>query len=711
MKTRSTILLLGLLTVGAGGNLAAQPPEGSQLSPDENSCATCHGEADLWEGETARLYVPKEQLAEDVHWQKGVNCHDCHGGNPHSFDVPEAHSTKVGDEPSGMVPFRTPLSGVRKVCGHCHAEQRLALVKGVHAKAGARDERGRGLPLDCGKCHGEKAHGMLPVADSRSPVYLDHQVRTCGGCHPEHEQTYGKTVHGQGLYKSGLLVVAVCADCHGAHGIFYAADRRSTLHASNVATTCSKCHHSIQQRLQGSVHGRGGLGSATEKPAPDGAVSREPSCTDCHQGHHLLNPEEGPYRIQVANLCGNCHPDLSSRYAMSMHGKLNQLGFAPAAKCPDCHGAHDILAVADPRSRVARGTNRLKTCRQCHRYAVKNFSDYDPHANYKDTKNYAGLHSSYHQVRVVVFWLFGLFAIHAFLWYVRALVHTLRYGRHKMLATEQFALVRVAMIHRVFYVSLVISFLGLMLTGMPIKFSDQDWARSLVGIFGGFESTRFWHHFFAVTMLGTCAAHLAWGAARIVKLRLGHVPWKTILFGPDSPVPAPRDFRDLVRMIRWFAGLGRKPKFECWTYWEKLDYWAVWLAVCLVGGSGLLLWYPNLFCLILPGRFLNLAKVIHSGLAILAAGLVFLIHSFHTHFRPEKFPLDPSVLTGLVSEEHLREYRPAYVERLERTGRLNDLRRVAPSGKRLRLVVLAGFVVLSLGLLLLVIVLLASLGE
>ena len=46
--------------------------------------------------------------------------------------------------------------------------------------------------------------------------------------------------------------------------------------------------------------------------------------------------------------------------------------------------------------------------------------------------------------------------------------------------------------------------------------------------------------------------------------------------------------------------------------------------------------------------------MIHSTQALLATGFVFAIHFFNTHLRPEKFPADMSVLTGLVSEEEMR---------------------------------------------------------
>ena len=138
---------------------------------------------------------------------------------------------------------------------------------------------------------------------------------------------------------------------------------------------------------------------------------------------------------------------------------------------------------------------------------------------------------------------------------------------------------------------------------------------------------------------------------------------------------------------------------------------AVANASAIIGTSGILLWYPNVFCRVLPGEILNVAKVIHSEIAILAASFLFMFHFYHTHFRPEKFPMDLSALTGLVDEEHLRKYRPEYFARLQQAGKLDELRRTAPSRRRLWLVFLAGSFVFSLGLCLLAVVLLAALGK
>ena len=49
---------------------------------------------------------------------------------------------------------------------------------------------------------------------------------------------------------------------------------------------------------------------------------------------------------------------------------------------------------------------------------------------------------------------------------------------------------------------LLISFLGLALTGLPLKYSHYDWAKGLAAALGGFDSTRIWHRLCAVVTLG-----------------------------------------------------------------------------------------------------------------------------------------------------------------------------------------------------------------
>jgi cytochrome b subunit of formate dehydrogenase len=677
----------------------AVPVKGSQIPREENQCATCHTESVLWEGDKMRLFLPLDSLERDIHWQKGVACIDCHGGDHTNLNYAEAHA--------GMI----RRADLRQRCVHCHKDENLSLLKGVHAKAGERDERGRRVPLDCVNCHGTNPHEMLPAKDERSPMYLMHQVDTCGSCHPEDQKTYRNTPHGRGLYESGLRVSAVCADCHGSHGMYYAADGRSTLHPLNVADTCSKCHQSLEERLLKSVHGRVEQ-AATDANAPSlpTKIKRTPECTDCHAGHSALSPELARFRPPTDDRCGNCHTEVYSRYARRMHSTLTDGGYVAAAQCGECHGSHDILPVRESNSQLATGVNRLQTCQKCHVHAVSNFAEFNPHANFKDGARFPELHSIYEWIKFLLNVIFACYFTHAALWFVRAFIDRLQHGREPTLVAEQFALSRFDPLQRMLYGGLLVSFLGLAVTGLALKHSMHSWGQWLARGLGGFQSTSSFHQSFAMFAIIVFAIYTVGALAGLVRRR-EEKTWEEILFGPDSLVPNGRDVRDFYRMLFWFIGFGPKPGFERWAYWEKLDFWAFLLVTFFIGFSGAMSWFPNLFCLVLPGSALNMAKVIHSEFSLYMASLLFLIHFFHAHLRPEKFPMDLSLMTGLVSETHLRKHRPDYIARLEREGRLDEMRQVAPSRRNVWFKMAAGFTVFTLGLCLRVVAVLAGLEE
>jgi cytochrome b subunit of formate dehydrogenase len=143
-----------------------------------------------------------------------------------------------------------------------------------------------------------------------------------------------------------------------------------------------------------------------------------------------------------------------------------------------------------------------------------------------------------------------------------------------------------------------------------------------------------------------------------------------LAFGPDSPVPRWQDLMDIINHMKWFVGLGSRPKFDRFTYWEKFDYMAVFWGVAMIGVSGLIMWFPAAFTLVLPGWAINVAQIIHSDEALLAAGFIFTFHFFNSHFRPEKFPFDSVMFSGHQTEEELREERPALYERMAQSGEL-----------------------------------------
>ena len=232
---------------------------------------------------------------------------------------------------------------------------------------------------------------------------------------------------------------------------------------------------------------------------------------------------------------------------------------------------------------------------------------------------------------------------------------------------------RFGLFHRLLHGGVVLSFLGLVATGMPLKFSHTAWASRVSRYLGGFEAAGYFHRVFALLLCLAFAVHVAEVAYQLFGRKDARVLW-----GPTSMVPQPRDVMEMYRHFRWFLGLGPRPPFDRFTYWEKFDYWAVFWGMAIIGGSGFVLWFPTLFARFLPGWLFNVAFVIHSEEALLAALFIFSVHFFNSHFRPEKFPADLVIFTGRLSEAELRHERPAEYERLQAEGLLEALRAEAP---------------------------------
>ena len=255
---------------------------------------------------------------------------------------------------------------------------------------------------------------------------------------------------------------------------------------------------------------------------------------------------------------------------------------------------------------------------------------------------------------------------------------------------------------RVMHGFLMLSFLGLALTGLPLLFSHARWAPGLALIFGGIRPAGVLHRVFAIILIAVFVTHIARLLRRVIMDKDYSVFW-----GPSSMVPQPRDARDLKDHFLWFVGRGARPQFERYTYWEKFDYWAVFWGMAIIGGSGLMLWFPEAFSRVVPGWVFNIALLVHGEEALLAVGFIFTIHFFNGHLRPEKFPMDMVIFTGSVSEQELQHERPAEYERLRRTGELDRLTVPPPTRSTWRLGRIIGTTAVTIGLVLVALIVFA----
>ena len=605
---------------------------------------------------------------DDVHFDSTahaeVACKDCHTNVKRPRHKKEDLADLTGDA----------------ICAQCHTVATRVVGRSVHAEK-----------VGCIDCHGG-AHEMLRNDDLLSPMSPVGQVRVCGDCHhsiPGQEQmidSFVDSVHGRGLLRSGLVGSPTCSTCHGAHNVFPVEHERSPTSFKNSPQMCGDCHvYVLDEWLNVSAHGEAWKAGNTETA----------TCVSCHSSHEIRDPvTDSRERLGIVDQCGDCHGHYRDLYRGDFHGKATNLGLVVSATCADCHHPHATLGNHDPRSTI-HPDNLQATCGDCHGQVTAAFSSFNPHIDPSDPSDNFYVFLIAMAMHALIIGVFGFFGIHAILWLQRGIVGHMRgefLGHHSPSNTyiRRFKKRDIKM-----HILIIVTFLLLAATGLPLKFAHAPWAQTVVDLFGGVENTMFLHRLAAVGTFGYFVWHLG-----ILVHRFFFKREKGLFWGPNSMTPQLKDGKDIVAMFKYFLYMGPRPAGDRWTYWEKFDYLAVFWGMMIIGGSGLMLWFPNFFTEILPlpGWALNAAYVVHSEEALLATGFIFLFHFFHTHLRPESFPLDPVIFTGSQPIERFKDERPLEYQRMVESGTLQENIVPAPTPEQMRTIHFWGFVAVAIGL-------------
>jgi len=645
-----------------------------------DDCLICHGQPDLTmtrDGETVSLFVDAQAYKDSTH--SDTACAQCHT----DVTVSKERACETVDNTVD--------------CGICHAEQVSEYDASMH---GTLHAEGDPDAPSCQDCHAK--HATLDQDSPASPTYAMNVPTLCGDCHRVGEQaatrihadvddivgSYEDSVHGRGL-KSGLVVTATCADCHGAHSEMPPENPDSTVNPANIAGTCGACHHGIEEQFRESVHW-------TDDPITE---DDHPTCQDCHASHTIMRTERVGFRTLMMEQCGRCHTDEAETFFDTFHGKVSRLGGEGVAKCYDCHGTHGILPPEDPNSMLSRD-NVVETCGQCHEGSHRQFAGYLTHATHHDRETYPWLFWSFWGMTALLVGTLSFALLHSFAWVIRLLLNREEWQAHKELSQrrDQKFYRRFSRLQRTMHIIMMLSFFTLALTGMALKFSYMPWAQAVSNFLGGFDSMGFQHRVGAFGLLIVFILH-AYDITHY-KRRTKQTMWQ-IITGPDSIIFNGRDLKEFIQSIKWFFGFGERPTYGRYTYWEKFDYFAVGWGIIIIGTTGLVLWFPEFFTHIVPGWAVNVATIIHSDEALLAVGFIFTIHFFNTHFRPDKFPMDPVIFTGRVSVDELKYDKPGEYEEQLASGELDkNLVRPFPKTKD-KGVRIFGFLALTFGLILL----------
>ncbi|NNM05881.1 MAG: hypothetical protein HKO65_12395 [Gemmatimonadetes bacterium] len=250
---------------------------------EEYSCIMCH--TDMRMG-----------FQEGVHSRRGIQCTDCHGGDPSKFETEAAHTGNF----SGALGKAEAVA----LCLSCHEDiprMRQFALEPVTEEMFLFSQHGQALleagdttAPSCGDCHG--SHAILPRTDPRSPIHPARVSETCAACHTDPARVpaglptdqmdqWVASAHGRALLDRHNERSANCASCHGAHSALPPG-------VQEIPNVCGKCHQLVRETYFMGPHGQ--QGSATGAGVP---------CTACHANHATTMPPLS----EIGALCLTCH--------------------------------------------------------------------------------------------------------------------------------------------------------------------------------------------------------------------------------------------------------------------------------------------------------------------------------------------------------------------------------------------------------------------
>ncbi len=270
---------------------------------ERESCGTCHP-------------ASRVDFEGSIHAREEVTCSDCHGGDPRTLDVDEAHRGKFRSWKDRLT---TPL-----LCAECHSDlermraynlpgDQLAVYQtSQHGRSNAAGDRRAAV---CTDCHG--GHGILAPGDPASSVHPRNIQETCAACHADPDLTaaydldssvvddYRNSVHGRALLDEGNAAAPDCTSCHGVHGA-------APPGFGDVDKVCGFCHAQTRRAFREGPHYQAMLAADL------------PECASCHSNHAISQFEADA----LSGICLECHGEDSTQAQL---GRVFQTSISAAA--------------------------------------------------------------------------------------------------------------------------------------------------------------------------------------------------------------------------------------------------------------------------------------------------------------------------------------------------------------------------------------------
>ena len=260
-------------------------------------------------------------------------------------------------------------------CLACHGDKDMAVRADgrtsvlVDAPTYAASVHGQ-IQANCVDCHVDLAKPETEHPGKAAPV-------DCATCHAEAVTEYAASVHGKAR-SGGRTLAATCVSCHGIHDIRAAKDPESRTYHLNLPRTCGTCHGNDTTIQQAHLHGGNILDQFEDsihgRALTKGGLLVAPSCGSCHGAHDIQahgDPKSRVSRARVPDTCGGCHEGVKLKFARGKHGEQLQQDNPRAPVCIDCHESHSIQRAELTTWQV----DVIRECGTCHAESIETYRD------------------------------------------------------------------------------------------------------------------------------------------------------------------------------------------------------------------------------------------------------------------------------------------------------------------------------------------------
>jgi cytochrome b subunit of formate dehydrogenase len=233
------------------------------------------------------------------------------------------------------------------------------------------------------------------------------------------------------------------------------------------------------------------------------------------------------------------------------------------------------------------------------------------------------------------------------------------------LIRDEEVFIRMTLSERLQHFVLIVCFLLLVLTGLPLLFDPSVWLKKLFFFETSFAWRGLIHRIAGVGLIFLSVFHVFY----ISCTQRGREIFWALMPTTKDATDALESFGHNLGLTRWLfeKGVLREllarhpywlfldtPQYARYNYIEKFEYLAVFWGSFVMIFTGFFLWATNLSFRLFPLWVYDIFRIIHGYEAILAFLAIIIWHLYNVHFNPEVFPMSRAWINGKITGRELR---------------------------------------------------------